>query len=88
METPRKFIIAITNLRGVSTKLNKYNYIDYFRIPHIQHCVVEKLTFFLKPLRGLLLTAVRIKAGAQNQTSQSEVTNQLLKTSTNKTGRK
>ena len=24
METPRKFIIAIINLRGVSTKLNKY----------------------------------------------------------------
>ena len=25
VETPRKFIIAIMNLRGVSTKLNKYN---------------------------------------------------------------
>ena len=24
VETPRKFIIAIINLRGVSTKLNKY----------------------------------------------------------------
>ena len=24
METPRKFVIAIVNLRGVSTKLNKY----------------------------------------------------------------
>ena len=27
VETPRKFIIAIINLRGVSTKLNKYNVI-------------------------------------------------------------
>ena len=26
VETPRKFIIAIINLRGVSTKLNKYNW--------------------------------------------------------------
>ena len=25
VKTPRKFIIAIINLRGVSTKLNKYN---------------------------------------------------------------
>ena len=25
VETPRKFIIAIINLRGVSTKLNKYS---------------------------------------------------------------
>ena len=25
VEIPRKFIIAIINLRGVSTKLNKYN---------------------------------------------------------------
>ena len=24
VETPRKFMIAIINLRGVSTKLNKY----------------------------------------------------------------
>ena len=30
VETPRKFIIAIINLRGVSTKLNKYNKITLF----------------------------------------------------------
>ena len=29
VETPRKFIIAIINLRGVSTKLNKYKCINY-----------------------------------------------------------
>ena len=27
VETPRKFIIAIINLRGVSTKLNKYAWV-------------------------------------------------------------
>ena len=31
VETPRKFIIAIINLRGVSTKLNKYSRILVFR---------------------------------------------------------
>ena len=30
VETPRKFIIAIINLRGVSTKLNKYSRILVF----------------------------------------------------------
>ena len=36
VETPRKFIIAIINLRGVSTKLNKYNvvkgFIDFYSL--------------------------------------------------------
>ena len=44
VETPRKFIIAIINLRGVSTKLNKY--IAYI-CNHVCLCILLLLDKFL-----------------------------------------
>ena len=41
VETPRKFIIAIINLRGVSTKLNKY--------------IVFTMQTYKKLMKGLVL---------------------------------
>ena len=43
METPRKFIIAIINLRGVSTKLNKYKRNSITRNIRNQHDVKKTL---------------------------------------------
>ena len=46
VETPRKFIIAIINLRGVSTKLNKYNVKTVLKMGgliHVLKCISAKI---------------------------------------------
>ena len=46
VETPRKFIIAIINLRGVSTKLNKYNVKTVLKtggLIHVLKCISAKI---------------------------------------------
>ena len=51
VETPRKFIIAIINLRGVSTKLNKYNVICVLMRVLMQqkrHSIFNKITKHVK----------------------------------------
>ena len=47
VETPRKFIIAIINLRGVSTKLNKYKY----KIAILQSMQLSKYVFLATLMR-------------------------------------
>ena len=47
METPHKFVIAITNLRGVSTKLNKYKLVPPPVQTELNQTVPVNITFFI-----------------------------------------